>query len=111
VIAGVGEVSGSDGCSGEADCDEAVHRLYHYLDGELTEERRLEIAAHLDRCAPCAGAADFEAELRQIIADRCRDHVPESLVHRIATAIDEEQRLHGEPSATPPAATSDRASG
>jgi mycothiol system anti-sigma-R factor len=95
VIAGAGEATGPDGCAGEADCEEAVHKLYHYLDGELTEVRRLQISAHLDRCAPCAQAADFEAELRVIIADRCRDHVPESLVRRIAEAIDEEARLHG----------------
>ena len=25
------------------DCNEAVHQLYHFLDGELTEERRARI--------------------------------------------------------------------
>jgi mycothiol system anti-sigma-R factor len=76
------------------DCDEAVHQLYHYLDGELTEERRLEITVHLDRCGPCAGAAGFEAELRSVIANRCRDRVPDSLLQRIAAAIHEESRRH-----------------
>lgn len=69
------------------DCTEAVRQLYTYLDGELTEERRVAIAVHLDECSPCAGAAGFEAELRSVIASRCRDRVPESLVERIATAI------------------------
>ena len=41
-----------------------MHELYHYLDGELTEERREEIRVHLDWCGPCGGAAEFEAELR-----------------------------------------------
>jgi len=45
-------------------CDEAVHQLYHFLDGELTEERRLLISEHLTYCAPCGGAVEFEAELR-----------------------------------------------
>ena len=76
------------------DCNEAVHQLYHFLDGELTEERRARIAEHLNFCAPCGGAAEFEAELRQVIANRCKDHVPESLIRRIATAIDEESRQH-----------------
>src|ERR1039458_6020363 len=95
VAAGV-EGMREDGC-GEGtgvDCDEAVHRLYHYLDGELTPDRRTEIALHLDRCGPCAGAAEFEAELRQVIAGRCRDRVPESLKARIALAIHEEERRH-----------------
>jgi mycothiol system anti-sigma-R factor len=75
-------------------CDEAVHQLYHYLDGELTEERRVEITEHLNFCGPCGGAAEFEAELRLVIANRCKDHVPESLIRRIAEAIDEESRQH-----------------
>jgi mycothiol system anti-sigma-R factor len=75
-------------------CDEAVHQLYHYLDGELTDERRGQIADHLNFCGPCGGAAEFEAELRQVIANRCKDHVPETLIQRIALAIDEESRQH-----------------
>ena len=41
---GPGEDSGTVDASGlfgvSVDCEEAVHELYHYLDGELTEERR-----------------------------------------------------------------------
>ena len=76
------------------DCDEAVHELYHYLDGELTEERREKIRVHLDWCGPCGGAAEFEAELRKVIANRCKDRVPETLIRRVAEAIDEESRQH-----------------
>ena len=76
------------------DCEEAVHELYHYLDGELTEERRVEIRIHLDYCGPCGGAAAFESELRRVIADRCKDRVPEGLILRVAEAIDEESRQH-----------------
>jgi mycothiol system anti-sigma-R factor len=75
-------------------CDDAVHELYHYLDGELTEQRREEIRVHLDWCGPCGGAAEFEAELRKVIANRCRDRVPQSLIERVAAAIDEESRQH-----------------
>jgi mycothiol system anti-sigma-R factor len=77
------------------DCTEAVHELYHYLDGELTDERRREIAVHLDRCGPCADAAGFESELRMVIANRCRDRVPDALIARVAAAIDEAQRHDG----------------
>lgn len=76
---------------GGLDCDEAVHQLYHYLDGELTEERRHQIAIHLDRCGPCGRAAGFEAELRLVIASRCRDRVPPSLLERVAEAIRQEE--------------------
>jgi mycothiol system anti-sigma-R factor len=76
------------------DCEEAVHELYHYLDGELTEERRTEISVHLDWCGPCSGAAEFESELRRVIANRCKDRVPQSLIDRVAESLDEESRQH-----------------
>ncbi len=96
MVAGVDRDTGLCG-DGEydVDCDEAVHQLYHFLDGELTDDRRAQIVSHLDRCGPCAEAAEFEAELRQIIAQRCRDRVPDSLVERVARAIHEEERQHG----------------
>ena len=90
-----GQVSwgaGTEAASGDVDCGSAIHQLYHYLDGELTEKRRGQISEHLDYCAPCASAAGFETELRQVIADRCKDHVPDSLIHRVAELIDAERR-------------------
>ena len=76
------------------DCREAIHIIYHYLDGELTEDRRVEIQAHLDDCLPCLEAYDFEAELRLVIARKCREEVPESLRMRIAQALDHEAKGH-----------------
>ncbi len=70
-----------------ADCEETIERLYWFLDGELTEERRLAIRAHLDDCGPCLEVMGFEAEVRRLIADRCRDRVPAGLRERIAAAI------------------------
>ena len=68
-------------------CTEAAALLYHYIDGELTEERRMLISAHLDDCPPCLDAFDFEAELRVVVAQRCRDRVPEELRQRVAEAL------------------------
>ncbi|MGH9089334.1 MAG: mycothiol system anti-sigma-R factor [Acidimicrobiales bacterium] len=89
---------GRDACSddnGRVDCDEAVRQLYRYLDGELTDERRHDIAVHLDECGWCGEAAGFEAELRTLIANRCKDRVPDSLKARVAAAIEDARR--GEP--------------
>ena len=81
---------GGDGAS-DVDCLEAVRQLYVYLDGELTEDRRLKISVHLDECGPCAHAAGFEAELRAVISSHCRDRVPQALVTRVAAAIAAEE--------------------
>jgi mycothiol system anti-sigma-R factor len=77
--------------SGFVGCDETIERLYFYLDGELTEERREEIRLHLDLCGPCVDAYGFETELRKVISNRCKDHVPESLIERVAHALHDEQ--------------------
>ena len=42
-------------------------------------------------CAvPVSGVFGFEAELRKVIASRCKDHVPEELITRVADALREE---------------------
>ena len=84
--------AGTGDMGATVDCGSAIHQLYDYLDGELTEQRRSQISEHLDFCAPCASAAGFESELRQVIADKCKDHVPDSLIHRVAELIEAERR-------------------
>ncbi|MDQ1356853.1 MAG: hypothetical protein QOF20_3179 [Acidimicrobiaceae bacterium] len=68
-------------------CQEAIHTLYHFLDGELTLQRREEIAHHLHECSPCLDAFDFEAELKLVIARKCRDQVPDALRERVYRAL------------------------
>lgn len=68
-------------------CNEALHELYEFLDGELTDERRTTIKAHLTDCSPCLEMFDFQAELKMVIASKCRDEVPEALKARVADAI------------------------
>ena len=92
---------------GGVDCDEAIRQLYHFLDGELTDERRQVIAVHLDECGWCGEAAGFEAELRVVIASRCRDRVPDALRARVAAALNEEaRRIAGPGGAAEPGARS-----
>lgn len=69
------------------ECNDTIHELYHFLDGELTDERRDLIREHLESCPPCFEAFDFEAELKAYVADKCRERVPDSLRARIAEAI------------------------
>lgn len=73
------------------DCQEAVHTLYHFLDGELTDDRRAHIQRHLESCSPCLDAFDFEAELKAIVGRKCRDQVPEELRLRIAAVLANER--------------------
>ncbi|HEX5365552.1 MAG TPA: mycothiol system anti-sigma-R factor [Acidimicrobiales bacterium] len=74
-----------------SECRDALHELYGYLDGELTEERRAAIDRHLDGCQPCAEPYDFEAELRAVVRRKCQEKVPQSLVLKVRAALAEEQ--------------------
>jgi mycothiol system anti-sigma-R factor len=73
---------------GGGDCDDALRTLYHFLDGELTAERRQAIQHHLDECAPCLQAFDFESDLKNLVGRSCRDQVPDSLRKKIADVLD-----------------------
>jgi anti-sigma factor (TIGR02949 family) len=82
---------------GAADCGDALRRLHEFLDGELTAERRHLIRTHLDACACCLEAFDFEAELRVVISTCCRDDaVPEGLRLRVVAALEELGEARGE---------------
>lgn len=81
------------------DCIEAVEVLYHYLDGDLTEERKLLIRQHLDDCPPCLDAFDFEFELRLVVAHKCREHVPDDLKKRVFSALTELYEAENRPQA------------
>ena len=69
------------------DCAETLHELYHFLDGELTAEKKVQIREHLEGCPPCFEAFDFEAEIKAYLASKCREKSPEDLRARIAEAI------------------------
>ena len=69
------------------DCDDALLRVYEYLDGELTVWRRRAITRHLDECPPCADGFVFELEIRRIVVSKCREEVPISLRRKIAEAL------------------------
>lgn len=73
-----------------SDCEDALHELYDYLDGDLTDERRTAIQKHLDHCQPCAEPYDFEAELRMVIRRKCAEEVPPSLMEKVRAALDRE---------------------
>jgi mycothiol system anti-sigma-R factor len=69
------------------DCDDALHRVYEYLDGEMTVWRRRAITRHLDDCPPCADGFTFELEIRRIVVSKCQEECPEALRQRIAEQL------------------------
>ncbi len=72
---------------GHVNCDDARHTLYSFLDGELTQEVRIQIQQHLEACAPCFEAFDFEAELKIVVGKKCCEEVPAGLTEKILNAL------------------------
>ena len=74
-----------------ADCNETIRELETFLDGELSEDGRHAIHAHLEGCTDCLQAFDFHAELRTVIAAKCRsDEMPPGLLSRIEQCFNED---------------------
>ena len=65
------------------DCDDLLHELGHLLHGELPADRAAALKHHLDDCPPCFESADFQAQLKALVAKRCCEDVPEGLKDRI----------------------------
>ncbi len=70
------------------DCNETLRELQLFLDGELPPEESDHVLGHLDECLECYHAFDFQAELRQVIARKCRTEVmPPGLLERIQECL------------------------
>ena len=68
------------------------------LDGRSTTTSGAKIAQHLDHCSPCAEPYDFDAELRRVVQQSCRDTAPPGLLARIEAADPARAALiHGRP--------------
>lgn len=64
-------------------CRSILDQLDLYLDGECGRPLEDAVRAHLDGCSPCFDRADFQRELRALIASKCRDAAPSGLLDRI----------------------------
>ena len=59
------------------DCDRLLERLDHHLHGELDQQETQHLQTHLEECPPCLEGADFQAQLKALIAKRCGETVPD----------------------------------
>ena len=72
---------------GPCGCDEALARLFEYLDAELPEPDCLRLAAHLAVCDHCLDAASAEKHLRALLRRSCVERAPEELRVRVVTQL------------------------
>ena len=73
------------------DCDEAIERVYEYLDGELTPEVELAIQQHLAACAKCEPRFEHERLFLELLAERARlERAPPELRRRVLRELVDE---------------------
>jgi mycothiol system anti-sigma-R factor len=77
----------------EISCEEVLHEIEHYIDGELDPSRSVHLAQHIEGCGSCLERADFQRRLKEIVRSKCRyDQVPpEHLLGKVRRAIESEQ--------------------
>lgn len=68
-------------------CRDVLHDLQAYLDGECDRDLESAVRAHLGDCPECLDRADFEREVRMLIAARCRSKAPPHLVQLVVERI------------------------
>jgi len=77
-------------CDGDdADCAQALARVYEYLDGELGPDDLVKIREHIDDCEPCLKQYDLDIALKALIRRSCRESAPADLRDRIMVKITE----------------------
>ena len=82
-----GSNSGMDERAG-TDCSEVLHRVYEYLDGEMTATDTQKIRHHLDECAPCLKEYDLDLVVKALVKRSCEcEEAPVALRTQIMTRI------------------------
>lgn len=70
-------------------CEEAVRRLWEYLDGTLDESDREAIDEHLSFCRRCCGEAEFAKELRTFLRSSAEVELPDDVRARLTATLEE----------------------
>jgi anti-sigma factor (TIGR02949 family) len=69
------------------DCEEAIGRLFEFLDRELDPALEREMERHLAACRGCFSRAEFERRLRERVAEATRAEAPPRLRERVRLII------------------------
>jgi mycothiol system anti-sigma-R factor len=72
------------------ECDDALTKLYTYLDQELEVTSYELIRTHLEDCSGCLSSFDFEARLKIVVRERLSEEVPAEFLERLRQAIAQE---------------------
>ncbi|MGH9230107.1 MAG: anti-sigma factor family protein [Acidimicrobiales bacterium] len=70
-------------------CNEAVRRLWRFLDGELEAAEAGSVEDHLDQCVTCCGELEFARELRKLLDAQRAAGLPADVRDRLERFVDQ----------------------
>jgi len=69
------------------DCEEALKRLFDYIDNELHAHRHSEMEDHLSKCRSCYSRLEFEKKLHTHLKNAAQTKAPKELQSKISDLI------------------------
>ena len=70
------------------DCPEAVRRMWAYLDHSLERGPVEEFETHLEACQRCCGELEFSRHMREMVAAKGSETLPDPLRRRIELLVE-----------------------
>ncbi len=69
------------------ECEEALDRLFEYIDGELTPSELEHVATHLKACPPCEAERHLNEKIKTRVSATGGDSAPDALRDRIVETL------------------------
>jgi mycothiol system anti-sigma-R factor len=70
-------------------CDEALDRLYEYIDNELPPEELRRVGEHLQNCTTCDSERRVNERIKALVAECPKEEAPDDLRARVLAVIAE----------------------
>ncbi len=70
-------------------CDEALDRLYEYIDHELPDDDLSRIGEHLNDCPPCTAELRVNVKIKALVGATAQETAPAELRAKILETIAE----------------------
>lgn len=77
----------AEGCG--PDCEQALGRLFAYVDAELEPIDAATVRAHVEECRPCLDEIAVETMLKELVKRCCQEQAPADLRLKIHARLTE----------------------
>ncbi|HJZ63430.1 MAG TPA: anti-sigma factor [Candidatus Acidoferrum sp.] len=77
------------------DCKHIWRELSNYLEGDISDEVRREIEAHVAQCRHCAALLDSTHNILVLVADERRMELPVGFNTRLRQRLEKEMAISG----------------